>query len=239
MGRVRSPDEPTADGPPELDRAATERAAADARRAAPRWHEPPAGLQPVRLRRFGALAPDGPYAVVDVETTGLDPRTDRIVEVAVVRCDARGEVVSEWSSLVQPERDPGPTGVHGITADDLAAAPRFAEVAEALAARLEGSVVTAHNLAFDARFLHEEWERAAVERPRLPGLCTLTLSRDLHPDRPDGYSLAACAAAAGIDQPDAHRALADARVTASLLGALLASVPTGRRPWPSRRLRLR
>jgi DNA polymerase-3 subunit epsilon len=244
VGRVRSPDDPTADGPAETEPAETEpaeieRATAAARRAAPRWHEAPAGLRPVRLRRIGPVAPTGPYAVVDVETTGLDPRTDRIVEVAVVRCDEHGEVSSEWSSLVQPERDPGPTGVHGITADDLAAAPRFAEVTEALAAQLDGTVVTAHNLAFDARFLHEEWRRAGVERPRLPGLCTLTLSRDLHPDRADGYSLAACAAAAGIDQPDAHRALADARVTAALLGALLASVPAGRRPWPRRRLRLR
>jgi DNA polymerase III epsilon subunit family exonuclease len=240
VGRVRSPDDQTADDQATIERAEIDRAAAaEARRAAPRWHEAPAGLQPVRLRRFGPLAPSGPFAVVDVETTGLDPRTDRIVEVAVVGCDGRGEIVSEWSSLVQPERDPGPTGVHGITADDLAAAPRFAEVADALGSRLVGHVVTAHNLAFDARFLHEEWARAGVERPRLPGLCTLTLSRDLHPDRADGYSLAACAAAAGIDQPDAHRALADARVTASLLGALLASVPSGRRPWPRRRLRLR
>lgn len=183
--------------------------------------------------------PSDEVVVLDTETTGLDPRTDRIVEVAVVRCDERGEVSSEWSSLVQPERDPGPTGVHGITADDLAAAPRFAEVAEVLAAQLDGTVVTAHNLAFDARFLHEEWQRAGIDRPRLPGLCTLTLSRDLHPGRPDGYSLAACAADAGIDQPDAHRALADARVTASLLGSLLDSVPRGRRPWPRRRLRLR
>lgn len=234
MGHVSSPDDPTPNGQaadPAVDDAA--------HRAAPRWYEAPAGLRPVRLRRLGPLAPDGPYAVVDVETTGLDPRTDRIVEVAVVRCDERGEVVAEWSTLVQPGRDPGPTGVHGITAADLSVAPRFAEVAGALASQLDGTVVAAHNLAFDARFLQEEWARAGVERPVLPGLCTLTLSRDLHPDRPDGYSLAACAAAAGIDQPDAHRALADARVTASLLGALLASVPSGRRPWPRRRLRLR
>lgn len=232
MDGVRSPEPPPADRPA-LDEPS------EARRAAPRWHEPPAGLRAVHLRRLGPLAPSGPFAVVDVETTGLDPRADRIVEVAVVRCDEHGTVTSEWSSLVQPERDPGPTGVHGITADDLDAAPRFAEVADDLATRLDGTVITAHNLAFDARFLHEEWRRAGIDRPLQPGLCTLTLSRELHPRRPDGYSLAACAAAAGIDQPDAHRALADARVTASLLASLLDAVPSGRRPWPRRRLRLR
>jgi len=204
----------------------------------PRWHHAPAGLRPVRLRRRGAPAPDGPYAVVDVETTGLDPATDRIVEIAVVRCDGQGRVEAEWSSLVQPDRDPGAVAVHGITTDDLAGAPRFTQVAEPLAELLDGTVVTAHNLAFDAAFLHREWSRAGVTRPPLPGLCTLALSRDLHPRRPDGYSLAACAAAADIPQPEAHRALADARVTAALLAVLLSSLPSGWRPWPRRRLRV-
>jgi DNA polymerase III epsilon subunit-like protein len=154
-----------------------------------------------------------------------------------VRCDATGAAVSEWSTLVQPDRDPGPTGVHGITDHDLASAPRFADVAPRLAAELDGAVVTAHNLAFDASFLAAEWRRAGVERPMAPGLCTLTFARSLHPSRAEGYSLAACSAAAGIPQPEAHRALADARVTAELLAALLAEVPAGRRPWPRRRLR--
>lgn len=207
--------------------------------AAPTWHDAPAGLERIRLRRFGRRAPSGPYAVVDVETTGLDPGIDRIVEVAVVRCATDGRVVSEWSTLVQPDRDPGPTAVHGITADDLASAPRFTEVAPLLAAQLDGAVVTAHNLAFDAGFLAAEWARVGAERPAAPGLCTLTLARALHPDRAEGYSLAACSAAAGIDQPEAHRALADARVAADLLGSLLRSLPTARRPWPQRRLRMR
>jgi DNA polymerase III epsilon subunit-like protein len=140
---------------------------------------------------------------------------------------------------VQPDRDPGPTAVHGITADDLAAAPRFAEVAPVLAAQLDGAVVTAHNLAFDAGFLAAEWARTGTERPVAAGLCTLTLARALHPRRAEGYSLAACSAAAGIAQPEAHRALADARVTADLLGSLLRSIPVARRPWPRRRLRMR
>jgi DNA polymerase III epsilon subunit family exonuclease len=206
---------------------------------APSWHHRPSGLRQVSLRRTGRRAPDGPYAVVDVETTGLDPSIDRIVEVAVVHCDASGRARSEWSSLVQPDRDPGPTGVHGITTADLAAAPRFADLADELAGQLAGTVVTAHNLAFDSRFLDEEWRRAGTSVPVLPGLCTLTLDRSLHPGRPDGYSLAACAAAAGVAQSEAHRALADARVTAELLAALLAGLPTRRRPWPRKRLRLR
>jgi DNA polymerase-3 subunit epsilon len=205
--------------------------------AAPRWHDEPPGLRSIRLRRMGPLAPAGPYAVVDVETTGLDPALDRVVEIAVVRCDAAGRPVAEWSSLIDPGRDPGPTAVHGITGADLADAPSFAAIADRLAAELDGAVVSAHNLAFDASFLAAEWARADIDRPAAPGLCTLALARALHPGRAEGYSLAACSAAAGIPQPEAHRALADARVTADLLGSLLAAVPTGRRPWPRRRLR--
>ena len=205
---------------------------------APTWRDDPVGFRNVRLRRFGPVVPAGPFAVLDLETTGLDPSVDRVIEVAVVRCDPRGRVESEWSSLVHPERDPGPTAVHGITPTDLTAAPRFAELVETLDEQLDGAVVTAHNLAFDAAFLDAERTRARSVRPRAPGLCTLALDRALHPGRPEGYSLAACSAAAGIAQPQAHRALADARVTAELLGALLTGLPPDRwRPWPGRRLR--
>ncbi len=205
--------------------------------APPTWHDRPDGLRSVRLARRGTLAPAGPYAVVDVETTGLDPSVDRVIEVAVVRCDAQGRVLGEWSTLVHPERDPGPTAIHGITATHLDAAPTFADVLPELEAQLAGTVVTAHNLPFDAAFLTAEWRRAGGAGPSGPGLCTLRLARSLYQGR-DGYSLAACCSALGIDHTDAHRALPDARVTAAVLGAMLRTVPSGR-PWPwARRLRL-
>jgi DNA polymerase-3 subunit epsilon len=203
----------------------------------PSWRDRPAGLRTIRLGRRGPLAPGLPYAVVDVETTGLDPTIDRIVEIAVVRCDERGRAVSEWSTLVQPDRDPGPTAVHGLTAADLEAAPRFAQVLPELLRQVDGSVVAAHNLAFDAAFLATECRRAGDPGPSGLGLCTLNLARALYPHRP-GYSLASCTAEAGIDHSGAHRALADARVTALLLDRMLATVPAGRRQWMRRRLRL-
>lgn len=191
----------------------------------------------VVLARRGTLAPRGPYAVVDVETTGLDPRVDRVVEVAVVRCDESGLVVSEWSSLVQPGRDPGPTEVHGITAADLDAAPSFTDVLPELLRQIDGSVVVAHNLTFDAAFLAAECLRSRRQQPVGVGLCTLTLARSLYPGR-EGYSLAACSTAAGIEHAHAHRALTDARVTAQLLARMLEAVPSGRRQLLRRRLRL-
>ena len=166
------------------------------------------------------LPPTLPFAVLDVETTGLSPKRDRIVEIAVVRCTPDGSFIDEWSTLVDPGRDPGPTHIHGITAEDLQGAPTFADIADALRDRLDGSMISAHNLAFDAGFLAAEFARAGVMPPDRPALCTMQLARHVLPDN-DGYSLAACAATLGIDHPDAHRALPDTRVTAAVLASMV------------------
>ena len=190
------------------------------------------------------------FAVVDLETTGLDPGRDRVVQLAVVRTDARGAVVDEWETLVDPGRDPGPTEVHGITAAALVGAPTFADVADELRRRLRGAAVVGHNLAFDAAFLAAEHDRAGTGEgsspPRpptpwleaTPGLCTLRLARRVLPG-PAAYTLSACCERTGVVLTDAHTALGDARATAGLLAALLdRAEPPSRRPWPRRRLRL-
>src|ERR687886_2108778 len=99
--------------------------------------------RPLRGReRRGAVVT---VAVLDVETTGLSPRTDRIVELGVVLLDDRGEVEAEFETLINPGRDVGPTHLHGIRAADVAEAPSFAEVAPYLRSLLSGRVVVAHN----------------------------------------------------------------------------------------------
>ena len=119
-----------------------------------------------------------------------------------------------------PGCDPGPTHIHGISAADLVGAPTFAKIAEELAERVEGAMVVAHNLSFDAGFLSAEYARTQTPLPDQPALCTLQLARHVLPAN-GGYSLAACAAALGIDHPSAHRALPDTRVTALVLQAML------------------
>ncbi|MFI9810929.1 exonuclease domain-containing protein [Saccharothrix variisporea] len=169
------------------------------------------------------------YAVVDVETTGFAARrSDRVVEVAVVQLDARGEPTGEWCTLLNPGRDLGPQHVHRISAADVWAAPTFAQVAGALTDRLAGRVLVAHNLAFDARFLAAEFARLGVEL-ELDGLCTMRLAPP-----GAGRSLRDCCAAVGIDLEDAHSALHDARATARLFAHYLrngvpAAAPV---PWP-------
>lgn len=177
-------------------------------------------MQTVDVLRWSGVRPTLPFAVIDVETTGLSPTVDRIIEIAVVQCAPDGSVTAEWSTLVDPGRDPGPTHIHGITAGDLVGAPAFGTVIPALTERLAGHMVAAHNLSFDAAFIATEYSRAGTDAPDHPAVCTLELARVVLPGL-RRYSLAACAAALGIDHPDAHRALPDTRVTAAVLQAML------------------
>ncbi len=152
------------------------------------------------------------YAVVDVETTGL-ARDDRIVSAAVYRLDALGNVEDHWYTLVNPERDPGPVWIHGLTSDVLEGAPLFPEVATQLSERLAGRVLVAHNAAFDWSMLAREYARAAVTAPVEQRLCTIALSKELRLPLPN-HKLESLAAHFGVVQQRAHHALDDARVLA-------------------------
>ncbi|MFR9675480.1 DEDDh family exonuclease [Streptomyces sp. TR06-5] len=155
--------------------------------------------------------PDG-YAVVDVETTGLR-RDDRIVSAAVYRLDARGEMQDHWYSAVNPQRDPGPTWIHGLTSEVLADAPLFHEIAEPLAERLAGRVLVAHNALFDWSMIAREYARAGREAPVRRRLCTIALAKELGLPLPN-HRLESLAAHYGVVQEQAHHALDDARVLA-------------------------
>jgi DNA polymerase III subunit epsilon len=155
--------------------------------------------------------PDG-YAVVDVETTGL-ARDDRIVSAAVYRLDAQGNAEDHWYSPVNPQRDPGPTWIHGLTSDVLAGAPLFPEIAEEFAARLEGRVLVAHNAVFDWSMIAREYARAERTAPVRQRLCTIMLAKELALPLPN-HKLESLAAHYGVVQERAHHALDDARVLA-------------------------
>jgi DNA polymerase III subunit epsilon len=160
-------------------------------------------------------------AVVDVETTGLSPRMDRVVEVGVVLLDSRGEVEGEFETLVNPGRDVGPTGLHGISASDVVDAPPFADVAPHLRSLLAGRVVVAHNALFDLRFLAREFGRAGVPASLSPSLCTMRLAPLFFGS--GTRSLQALCGFLDIPLVHGHAALHDARATAELMLSMLAS----------------
>lgn len=154
----------------------------------------------------------GGYAVVDVETTGLR-RDDRIVSAAVYRLTAHGDVEDSWYTPVNPQRDPGPTWIHGLTAGLLADAPLFAEIAADFAERLAGRVLVAHNAAFDWAVIAREYAWAARTPPVKERLCTIALSKALGLPLAN-HKLETLAAHYGVVQRHAHHALDDARVLA-------------------------
>lgn len=163
------------------------------------------------------------FAVVDIETSGLSLRRHRILQVAVVTVD-QGSVVDEWSSLVRlrwPWQRVGPRSVHGIDRRSLRGAPRLDEVLRELARRLDGSVFTAHNAAFDWAFIERAARRRGVPLPSVRQLCTLRMSRRLDPERNASHRLGDLCLRYAVSNARPHDALHDARATAAVLHHLL------------------
>jgi len=148
---------------------------------------------------------------VDLETTGGSAAFDRITEVGIVRV-RNGELVEEWSSLVNPER-PIPTYVEaftGISNEMVAGAPRFGQIAAAVRDKLQGAVFVAHNARFDYSFLRSEFLESDMNFSAKV-LCTVKLSRRLFPEYVR-HNLDAVMERNGLTCGARHRALGDARV---------------------------
>ncbi|MGY1451809.1 TerD family protein [Streptomyces sp. SS8] len=156
------------------------------------------------------------WALVDVETSGLVARRDRVLSVAVVTLGPDGEQTGEFSTLLDPGCDPGPVHVHGLTAGRLRGAPVFEQVAGRIAAMLEGRVLVAHNAQFDYDFLAHEFARVRRSLPVSRRLCTLALNRRVDPPTED-LRLGTLAAHYGVPRLRAHDALDDTRVLAGVL----------------------
>lgn len=162
------------------------------------------------------------FVVIDVETSGLSARRDRILQVAAVELDSSGAMINEWSSFVRPRFGRvGPTHVHGLTSASLRSAPAFRVVAPELARQLEGAVVVGHNIDFDWAFVRRSMRRARVPLEPTARLCTLDLSRSLDPERVMRHKLSDICDRLDVTLDNAHDALADARATALVLGPLL------------------
>ena len=161
-----------------------------------------------------------PFAVVDVETTGVFPGGhDRVIEIAILRVLPGGQVEDEYATLINPKRDIGRADIHGITSGELQHAPEFADVAGDIGKRLQGAIVAGHNVRFDLDFIRAEFRRLGTEPPPFPTLCTLRLAHLL--ETAPSRTLSACCAAAGVVHEGKHTAIGDVRATAKLLARYL------------------
>ncbi len=162
------------------------------------------------------------WLVIDVETTGLNAADDRIVELAAWSYSPGDAPQRLLDTLIDPQR-PIPAAaqaVHGITDADVQGAPRFGQIAHAVAALLASRVVAAHNAAFDLRFLRAELARAGLLAP-IPHVCTMRLPKLLRAGDGDWPLWWACQQLDAPAPDTAHAASADAEATAGVLHRLL------------------
>ncbi|MEM8484135.1 MAG: DEDD exonuclease domain-containing protein [Bacteroidota bacterium] len=167
---------------------------------------------------------DTSFVVVDTETTGVRPATERIIEIAAVRV-VGGEVVDTYSQLINPDRIiPGRiTQITGISNSMVYEQPFADRVLPEFLDFLGDDVFVAHNLGFDLGFINAELARLDLPGLANPSLCTLRLARRLLRGlRSKG--LTAVAAFYGIKIKGRHRALGDATATATILGHFLQKV---------------
>lgn len=155
---------------------------------------------------------------IDVETTGISPEKERIIEIGAFRVET-GDV---FRSFVQPGR-PLPEKIielTGITDEMLLDAPQEKEAIQALLDFLAGdTVLLGHNISFDHGFLVQAIRRCGLEEPQFYGIDTLKLARVLCPELPD-KKLGTVVAHFGLTNERAHRAFEDAKVTAEVYSCL-------------------
>src|SRR3954465_5490422 len=170
------------------------------------------------------------FLAVDTETNGLAGERCELTEVGAVLVGG-GELHDSWESLVGVDA-PLSRGIQRLTGRSQAMthpAPPASAVLPELASRLDGRVLVAHSASFDRRVLEQAFERAGLEWPDPPVLCTVQLASRFAPlQRKRG--LASLAAALGIEVATVHRALPDAqtcaRVFCALFGRLCANAST-------------
>lgn len=163
------------------------------------------------------------FTVFDTETTGLEPdRGDEIIEIGAVRI-VNGKLLAgeSFEQLVDPGR-PIPAAsipIHGITPERVRGMPRIEAVLPTFHAFARGTVLVAHNAAFDMKFLRLLQQRTGVVFGQ-PVLDTLLLSAAVHPLQ-DSHRLEAIAARFEIAVHGRHTALGDALMAAEVLLRLI------------------
>ncbi len=163
-----------------------------------------------------------------------------MLEVGAVYMDPDLRIDGAIETLVNPQRDVGPTHVHGITARDVFDAPTFDQVAPVLLKKLDGRVIVGHNVSFDLRFLTAELEREGYEIPDFVAIDTLQVAKAVLKKNPPatyklyditahlGFGVGDAMMFVGLDDRPEHSALGDAILTTLLLSRFIQMSSTSR-----------
>lgn len=163
------------------------------------------------------------YTVIDIETTGLDPQWNEIIELSGLRVRG-GEVQDSFSSFVKPENEISDfiTQLTGITNDDVADAPAICDVLPGFLDFIGSDVIVGHNVHFDVNFIYDAAANCCGRTVSNDIVDTVRIARHVLP-KLQHHRLADVAAALGVDQAGAHRALVDCQTTHAVLQALRAT----------------
>ena len=169
------------------------------------------------------------FAVVDFETTGLNPEIDRIVQLAAVIVNGDGDIIDSFDTIVKPENPDeyqhGAEHIHGISAEQVSSGMPLRIALEKLWDISAGNVFTAHNAQFDLGFLHAESERVGINGHVEVHIDTLELSRrTTGADNTRRHNLLALCEHYGIERDKVHDAKSDATATAQLLMHLMKEI---------------
>lgn len=181
-----------------------------------------------REKGHSILTAPSDYIVLDLETTGLDPHYDDIIEVACLKF-TDGKQVDSFHSYVQPRPfsdddnqqhfvDDFITDLTGITDDVLKNAPRFENIAPQLFQYLEGTVIVGHNVNFDINFLYDNFMDTLQKPLQNDFVDTMRIARIVMPDLPH-HRLKDLCKAFSIDT-SLHRAANDCMATQEILANL-------------------
>lgn len=167
------------------------------------------------------LLKDTEFSVLDVETTGLSARNNRVIEIGIVKVKNL-KIVDKYSTLINPGCDIPYfiTQFTGIANSDVQYSPSFYDTAEEIEEFIGDSIISGHNLSFDEGLLRYEFIRNGFEPLSNLNVCTLKLSRKIFSSL-KSKSLASVSEHLGIMNKDSHRALSDAEATAKILIKLI------------------
>ncbi len=123
------------------------------------------------------------YAIIDVETTGLSPKSEKITEIAIYIHDGE-KIIDEFATLINPEKKiPFQiTRLTGINNKMVKDAPKFYEIAKKIVGITDDKIIVGHHVSFDYNFIRNEFKSLGYDYKRKT-LCTIKLARKLIPGR--------------------------------------------------------
>ncbi|MFN6991206.1 MAG: PolC-type DNA polymerase III, partial [Fervidobacterium sp.] len=174
----------------------------------------------IMINEIEGILDDATYVIIDLETTGLNPRSDEIMEIGAVKAK-NGEILDEFHTFVKPSKlNKKSLEITGITEEMLEAAPSIQEVIPNLLEFVKDSVIVAHNADFDVAFLKNTFAKYNTDfNP--PYIDTLRLSQALLRNKLKSFSLDKLVDYFELGTFQHHRALDDAKVTVYVFWKLI------------------